>query len=104
MKIVVAGTGYVGLSLAVLLAQDHHVEAVDILPDKIEKINQKISPIQDKEVMEYLAGKPGVDGNVHELDLHATLDAAEAYRSADYVIVATPTNYDPHKNFLIRVR
>lgn len=95
----VAGTGYVGLSLAVLLAQDHHVEAVDILPDKIEKINQKISPIQDKEVMEYLAGKPGVDGNVHELDLHATLDAAEAYRSADYVIVATPTNYDPHKNF-----
>lgn len=99
MKIVVAGTGYVGLSLAVLLAQDHHVEAVDILPDKIEKINQKISPIQDKEVMEYLAGKPGVDGNVHELDLHATLDAAEAYRSADYVIVATPTNYDPHKNF-----
>lgn len=99
MKIAVAGTGYVGLSLAVLLAQNHTVEAVDILPEKVEKINQGISPIQDKEIMEYLAGKPDAEGHSHTLDLHATLDAKAAYQSADFVIVAAPTNYDPQKNF-----
>ena len=99
MKIAIAGTGYVGLSLAVLLAQNHMVEAVDILPEKVEMINKKVSPIQDREIMEYLTEKPGADGTVHKLNLHATLDAANAYRSADFVIVAAPTNYDPQKNF-----
>ncbi len=99
MKIAIAGTGYVGLSLAVLLAQNHMVEAVDILPEKVEMINKKVSPIQDREIMEYLAEKPGADGTVHKLNLHATLDATNAYRSADFVIVAAPTNYDPQKNF-----
>ena len=90
-RIAVAGTGYVGLSLAVLLAQNNPVTAVDILPEKVEKINQGISPIQDKEIEEYLAEK--------ELDLTATLDGESAYASADFVIIAAPTNYDPKKNF-----
>jgi UDPglucose 6-dehydrogenase len=91
MKIAVAGTGYVGLSLAVLLAQHNDVTAVDILPEKIEKINKKISPIQDKEIEEYLTSK--------ELSLKATTDGASAYADADYVIIAAPTNYDPQKDF-----
>ena len=90
-NVVVAGIGYVGLSLAVLLAQHNTVTAVDIVPDKIEKINQKISPIQDKEIEEYLKTK--------ELDLTATLDSEKAYKNADFVIIAAPTNYDPQKNF-----
>ena len=91
MKIAVAGTGYVGLSLAVLLAQHNDVTAVDILPEKVEKINKKISPIQDKEIEEYLTSK--------ELSLKATTDGASAYADADYVIIAAPTNYDPQKDF-----
>lgn len=91
MKIAVAGTGYVGLSLAVLLAQHNEVVAVDIVPEKVEKINKRISPIQDKEIEEYLETK--------ELNLRATTDGAEAYRDADIVIIAAPTNYDPQKNF-----
>lgn len=91
IKIAVAGTGYVGLSLAVLLAQNNKVTAVDIVPEKVEKINKRISPIQDKEIEEYLAEK--------DLDLTATLDGATAYRDADFVIIAAPTNYDPQKNF-----
>ena len=90
-RVAVAGTGYVGLSLAVLLAQNNKVTAVDILPEKVEKINNKISPIQDKEIEEYLVEK--------DLDLTATLDGATAYQNADFVIIATPTNYDPQKNF-----
>lgn len=91
MNIAVAGTGYVGLSLAVLLAQHNHVTAVDILPDKVEKINKKISPIQDEYIEKYLAEK--------DLDLTATIDGAKAYSNADYVIIAAPTNYDPQKDF-----
>ncbi len=91
MKIAVAGTGYVGLSLAVLLAQNNEVIAVDIVEDKVNKINHKISPIQDKEIEEYLKTK--------ELNLTATLDVNEAYRNVDYVIIAAPTNYDSQKNF-----
>lgn len=91
LKIAVAGTGYVGLSLAVLLAQHHEVTAVDIIPEKVEKINKKISPIQDKEIEDYLKNK--------ELKLTATTDGAEAYRTADFVIISAPTNYDPQKNF-----
>ena len=90
-KIAVAGTGYVGLSLAVLFAQNNQVTAVDILPEKIEKINNKISPIQDKEIEEYLAER--------NLNLTATLDGESAYADADFVIIAAPTNYDPQKNF-----
>lgn len=90
-KVAVAGTGYVGLSLAVLLAQNNEVTAVDILPEKVEKINNRVSPIQDKEIEEYLAEK--------DIDLTATLDGAAAYSDADYVIIAAPTNYDPQKNF-----
>ena len=90
-RIAVAGTGYVGLSLAVLLAQNNQVTAVDVIPEKVEKINNKISPIQDKEIEEYLAEK--------ELDLTATIDGTTAYHDADFVIIATPTNYDPQKNF-----
>lgn len=86
MNIVVAGTGYVGLSIAILLAQHHHVVAVDVIPEKVEKINYRISPIQDEYIEEYLAD--------HPLDLTATLDAETAYREADYVVIATPTNYD----------
>ena len=90
-RIAVAGTGYVGLSLAVLLAQNNQVTAVDILPEKVEKINNRVSPIQDKEIEEYLAEK--------NLDLTATLDGESAYADADFVIIAAPTNYDPQKNF-----
>ncbi|WP_022772871.1 nucleotide sugar dehydrogenase [Butyrivibrio sp. AE2015] len=91
LKIAVAGTGYVGLSLAVLLSQHHEVTAVDIVPEKVEKINRKESPIQDKEIEEYLKNK--------ELRLTATTNGAEAYRTADFVIISAPTNYDPQKNF-----
>lgn len=90
-SIAVAGTGYVGLSMAVLLAQHHRVTAVDILPEKVEKLNRRISPIQDEWIERYLAEK--------ELELTATLDAAAAYKNADLVIIAAPTNYDPKKNF-----
>ncbi len=91
IKIAVAGTGYVGLSLAVLLAQKHEVTAVDIVPEKVELINQRKSPIQDDYIEQYLAEK--------ELSLTATLDAEKAYKDADFVIVAAPTNYDSQKNF-----
>ena len=91
MKIAVAGTGYVGLSMATLLAQHHEVVAVDIIPEKVEKINHRISPIQDEYIEKYFAEK--------ELNLVATLDAESAYRDADFVIVAAPTNYDSQKNF-----
>ena len=91
MKIAVAGTGYVGLSLAILLAQHNEVKAVDIIPEKVAIINQKKSPIQDKEIEEYLATR--------ELNLVATLDAKEAYSDAEFVIIAAPTNYDSKKNF-----
>ncbi len=91
MKIAVAGTGYVGLSMATLLAQHHEVMAVDIIPEKVEKINNRISPIQDDYIEKYFAEK--------ELNLTATLDAAAAYRDADFVIIAAPTNYDSQKNF-----
>ena len=90
-SIAVAGTGYVGLSLATLLAQHHHVTAVDIIPEKVEMINQRKSPIQDDYIEKYLAEK--------ELDLTATLDAKAAYSTADFVIIAAPTNYDSKKNF-----
>ena len=91
MNIAVAGTGYVGLSIAILLAQHHHVTAVDILPEKVEKINRRQSPIQDEYIEKYLAEK--------ELDLTATLDAEAAYRAADFVVIAAPTNYDSKKNY-----
>ena len=91
LKIAVAGTGYVGLSIATLLAQHHQVTAVDVIPEKVEKINQRISPIQDEYIEKYFAEK--------QLNLTATLDGASAYRDADYVVIAAPTNYDPVKNF-----
>ena len=91
LRIAVAGTGYVGLSMATLLAQHHRVTAVDVIPEKVEKLNNKISPIQDEYIEKYLAEK-----NLH---LEATLDGREAYRDADFVIIAAPTNYDPVKNF-----
>ena len=91
MKIAVAGTGYVGLSMAILLAQHHTVKAVDIVPEKVDMINRKKSPIVDKEIEEYLANK--------ELDLEATTDGDSAYRDAELVIISTPTNYDPSKNY-----
>ena len=91
MKIAVAGTGYVGLSMATLLAQHHSVVAVDVIPEKVEKINRRESPIQDEYIEKYFAEK--------ELDLVATLDGAAAYRDAEFVIIAAPTNYDPQKNF-----
>ena len=91
MKIAVAGTGYVGLSIATLLAQHHEVVAVDVIPEKVEKINNKISPIQDEYIEKYLAEKP--------LNLVATLDGKAAYKDADFVVIAAPTNYDPKKNF-----
>ncbi len=91
MKIAVAGTGYVGLSIATLLAQNHSVKAVDIIPEKVEMINNRKSPIQDEYIEKYLAEK--------ELDLTATLDAEWAYKDADFVVIAAPTNYDSQKNF-----
>lgn len=91
MKIAVAGTGYVGLSLAVLLAQHNDVVAIDIIPEKVELLNNKRSPIIDKEIEEYLSAKP--------LRFSATLDGDSAYKTADYVIIAAPTNYDPEKNY-----
>ena len=91
LKIAVAGTGYVGLSIATLLAQHHHVSAVDVIPEKVEKLNHKISPIQDDYIEKYLAEKP--------LNLTATLDGKAAYRDADFVVIAAPTNYDPVKNY-----
>ena len=96
MKIAVAGTGYVGLSLAVLLSQHNEVHALDIVPEKVEKINNYVSPIQDDEIERFLAeAKVGE----RELDLHATVDVAEAYTGADYAVIATPTNYDSDRNF-----
>ena len=96
MKIAVAGTGYVGLSLAVLLSQHNEVHALDIVPEKVQKINNFISPIQDDEIERFLAEAKAGE---RELDLHATVDVAEAYTGADYVVIATPTNYDSEKNF-----
>ncbi len=90
-NIAIAGTGYVGLSNAILLSQNHKVSAVDIVPEKVDMINKRISPIVDKEIEEYLSG--------HELDLTATLDGEAAYKDADFVVIAAPTNYDPQKNF-----
>lgn len=91
LKIAVAGTGYVGLSIATLLAQKHEVTAVDVIPEKVEKINNRISPIQDEYIEKYFAEK--------QLNLTATLDGASAYKDADFVVIAAPTNYDPVKNF-----
>ena len=91
MKIAVAGTGYVGLSNAILLSQNHEVYAVDIIPEKVEMINNGKSPIVDKEVEEFLATK--------KLKLHATTDAREAYEGAEFIIISTPTNYDPKLNY-----
>ncbi len=91
VRIAVAGKGYVGLSLAVLLSQHNHVQAVDVVSEKIDLINQKQSPIRDTEIQDFLEN--------HDLDLRATLDGAAAYRDAEFIVVATPTNYDPQKNF-----
>ena len=91
IKIAVAGTGYVGLSIATLLSQHHHVTAVDVISEKVEMLNNKKSPIQDEYIEKYLAEK--------ELDLHATLDGVSAYRDTDFVVISAPTNYDPQKNF-----
>lgn len=91
LKIAVAGTGYVGLSLATLLAQHHQVIAVDVVSEKVEKINRRISPIQDEYIEKYFSEK--------KLNLTATLDGATAYSDADFVVIAAPTNYDPQKNF-----
>lgn len=91
LKIAVAGTGYVGLSIATLLSQHHHVTAVDVIPEKVEKLNNKISPIQDDYIEKYLAEKP--------LNLVATLDGKAAYKDVDFVVIAAPTNYDPVKNY-----
>ena len=91
LKIAVAGTGYVGLSIATLLSQHHHVSAVDVVPEKVEKLNNNISPIQDDYIEKYLAEKP--------LNLVATLDGKAAYKDADFVVIAAPTNYDPVKNY-----
>ena len=91
IKIAIAGTGYVGLSIATLLSQHHHVTAVDVIPEKVEKLNNKISPIQDDYIEKYLAEKP--------LNLVATLDGKSAYSDADFVVIAAPTNYDPVKNY-----
>ena len=91
IKVAIAGTGYVGLSIATLLSQHHHVTAVDVIPEKVEKLNNKISPIQDDYIEKYLAEKP--------LNLVATLDGKSAYADADFVVIAAPTNYDPVKNY-----
>ena len=91
IKIAVAGTGYVGLSIATLLSQHHHVTAVDVIPEKVTLINNRKSPIQDEYIEKYLAEK--------DLSLCATLDGASAYRNADFIVIAAPTNYDPVKNY-----
>ena len=91
IRIAVAGTGYVGLSIATLLSQHHHVTAVDVVPEKVEKLNRHVSPIQDDYIEKYLAEKP--------LNLTATLDGRAAYADADFVVIAAPTNYDPVKNY-----
>lgn len=91
IKIAVAGTGYVGLSIATLLSQHHPVTAVDVIAEKVELINNRKSPIQDEYIEKYLAEK--------NLNLHATLDGASAYKNANFVIIAAPTNYDPEKNY-----
>src|SRR5574344_2588142 len=91
IKVAVAGTGYVGLSIATLLSQHHHVTAVDVVLEKVEKLNNKISPIQDDYIEKYLLEK--------DLNLTATLDGKAAYADADFVVIAVPTNYDPQKNF-----
>lgn len=91
IKVAVAGTGYVGLSIATLLSQHHHVTAVDVIPEKVEKLNNRVSPIQDDYIEKYLAEK--------ELNLTATLDGKSAYQDADFVVIAAPTNYDPVKNY-----
>ena len=91
IKIAVAGTGYVGLSIATLLSQHHHVTAVDVIPEKVEKLNNRVSPIQDDYIEKYLAEK--------KLNLTATLDGKSAYKDADFVVIAAPTNYDPVKNY-----
>ena len=91
LRIAVAGTGYVGLSIATLLSQHHHVSAVDVVPEKVEKLNKRVSPIQDDYIEKYLAEKP--------LNLVATLDGKAAYKDADFVVIAAPTNYDPVKNY-----
>ena len=91
MKIAVAGTGYVGLSIATLLSQNNEVVALDIIPEKVEMINNKISPIKDREIEEYLKNK--------NLNLRATLDYKEAFEGAEYIVISTPTNYDDEKNF-----
>ena len=91
LKIAVAGTGYVGLSMATLLSQNHQVTAVDVIPEKVEKINNRVSPIQDEYIEKFFAEK--------QLNLKATLDGRDAYKDADFVIIAAPTNYDPVKNF-----
>ena len=91
LKIAVAGTGYVGLSIATLLSQHHQVTAVDVIPEKVDLINQRKSPIQDDYIEKYLAEK--------DLNLTATLDGAKAYSDADFVVIAAPTNYDPVKNY-----
>lgn len=91
MNIAVVGIGYVGLAMAVLLSQRHHVTAVDIDAARVDKLGRRQAPIQDADIEAYLSG--------HELDLTATLDAAEAYRQADWVVISTPTNYDPHLNY-----
>lgn len=92
VKIAVAGTGYVGLCIATLLSQHHQVTAVDVVPEKVELINQRKSPIQDEYIEKYLREK--------SLQLHATTDADSAYRDADFVVIATPTNYDPRAKLL----
>ena len=90
-EIAVAGTGYVGLSIAVLLSQHNHVTAVDVIPEKVDKINSRISPIQDDYIVSYLAEK--------QLNLKATLDGDTAYSNADFIVIAVPTNYDPVTNY-----
>lgn len=92
LKIAVAGTGYVGMSIATLPSQHHQVTAVDVIPEKVEKINKRMSPIQDEYIEKFLAEK--------ELKLIATLDGKEAYKDADFVVIAAPTNYDPVRNLL----